>query len=155
LVEGRDRHGLIPPANYEKCCDAIAEELYKLCDPVSGCSVVLRVSLLHREFEGPHTDDLPDIAVLWDQSFAWDQIESPALGRLKIRMQDNRSGSHTPHGFLLARGYGESPGQDLGRATLYDVAPTVLSAAGIDPPDAMRGRPLFSQGSLISEAVTG
>ena len=155
LVEGRDRHGLIPLANYEKCCDAIAEELNKLCDPVSGRRVVLKVTMLHREFEGPYTDDLPDIAVLWDQSFAWDQIESPALGRLKIRMQDNRSGSHTPHGFLLARGYGESPGQDLGRATLYDVAPTVLRAAGIDAPGAMRGRPLFFQGSLIHDAARG
>jgi predicted AlkP superfamily phosphohydrolase/phosphomutase len=153
LVEGRDRRGLIPRANYEKCCDAIAEELYKLCDPVSGRSVVQKVTMLHREFEGPYTDDLPDIAILWDQSFAWDQIESLALGRLKIRMQDNRSGSHTPHGFLLARGYGESPGQDLGRATLYDIAPTVLSAAGIEPPDAMRSCPLFSRRSLIHDAV--
>ncbi len=68
----------------------------------------------------------------------------PCLGRLKIRMQDSRSGSHTPRGFLLARGYGESPGQDLGRATLYDIAPTVLSAAAVDQPDALRGHPLFS-----------
>jgi hypothetical protein len=106
--------------------------------------------MLHKEFDGPHTDELPDLAVLWDQSFAWHEIESRALGRLKIRMQDNRSGSHTPHGFLLARGYGESPGQDLDRATLYDIAP---SAAGVDPPGSMRGRPLFSEQLLIHETM--
>jgi len=155
LVEGRDRYGVIPAANYDQTCDAIAQALSTLRDPVTGRKVVLLVSMLHKEFDGPHTDGLPDITVLWDQSFAWDQIESPELGRLKIRMQDIRSGSHTPHGFLLARGYGESVGQDLGRATLYDVAPTVLKAAGVEPPDAMRGRSLFSQGSLVNAAARG
>jgi len=148
LVEGRDRYGVIPPAIYDQTCDAIAQALSTLRDPVTGRKVVLLVSLLHKEFDGPHTDGLPDITVLWDQSFAWDQIESPELGQLKIRMQDSRSGSHTPHGFLLARGYGERAGEDLGRATLNDVAPTVLKAAGVEPPEAMRGRVLFSQESL-------
>jgi predicted AlkP superfamily phosphohydrolase/phosphomutase len=145
LVEGRDRHGVVAPADYEKMCDAIAEALHGLRDPATGRAVVLRVSMLHREFDGPHADDLPDLTVLWDQSFAWDQIASPALGRLTIRMQDNRSGSHTPRGFLLARGYGESAGQDLGVATLYDVAPTVLNAAGVEQPGAMHGHPIFSR----------
>jgi len=144
LVEGRDRHGLIAPDDYRKICHEIAAALYSLRDPATGRQVAAQVSILHVEFEGPYRDGLPDLTVLWDQNFAWDEITSPALGRLKIRMQDSRSGSHTPRGFLLARGYGESPGQDLGGATLYDIAPTVLSAAGVDQPDAMRGRPLLS-----------
>ena len=152
LVEGRDRYGLIPPAAYESTCDAIERALYNLREPISGRKVVSRVSRPHREFVGPRTAGLPDITVLWDQSFAWDEIESPELGRIKIRVQDNRSGSHTPHGFLLARGYGESPGESLGGATLYDIAPTVLSAAGVDPPDTMRGRPLFPQRVMIRGA---
>jgi predicted AlkP superfamily phosphohydrolase/phosphomutase len=153
LVEGRDRYGAIAPASYQKTCDAIADALCDLRDPASGRKVVLQVSMPHKEFDGPHTDGLPDLTVLWDQSFTWNEIASPALGRLKIRMQDSRSGSHTPHGFLLARGYGESPGQDLGLATLYDVAPTVLNAAGVDPPGAMRGRPLFSRHADRETAV--
>jgi predicted AlkP superfamily phosphohydrolase/phosphomutase len=144
LVEGRDRHGVIAPSDYRKTCDEIADALYSLRDSATGRKVTLRVSVLHEEFDGPYMDGLPDLTVLWDQSFAWDEITSPVFGRLKIRMQDSRSGSHTPRGFLLARGYGESPGQDLGRATLYDIAPTVLSAAAVDQPDALRGHPLFS-----------
>ena len=144
LVKERDRHGLIAPADYRKTCHDIAAALYELRDLATGRRVTAQVSILHEEFDGPYKDGLPDLTVLWDQTFVWDEITSPALGRLKIRMQDSRSGSHTPRGFLLARGYGESPGQDLGRATLYDIAPTVLSAAGVDQPDAMRGRALFS-----------
>jgi predicted AlkP superfamily phosphohydrolase/phosphomutase len=144
LVNGRDRHGVIPPSDYRQTCDEIAAALYALRDPATGREVTLQVSILHEEFDGPYKDGLPDLTVLWDQSFAWDEITSPVFGRLKIRMQDSRSGSHTPRGFLLARGYGESPGQDLGRATLYDIAPTVLSAAAVDQPGAMHGQPLFS-----------
>jgi predicted AlkP superfamily phosphohydrolase/phosphomutase len=153
MVEGRDHAGLIPAANYEKSCNAIAEALDDLRDPRTGRKVVLQISVLHAQFDGPYRQGLPDIAVLWDQSFAWNEIESPALGRLKIRMQDSRSGSHTPYGFLLARGYGARPGEDLGRATLYDVAPTVLSAAGLDPPGQMLGRALFAR--IYSAQTTG
>jgi predicted AlkP superfamily phosphohydrolase/phosphomutase len=144
LVKGRDPHGTIEPGAYWQTCDQIAEALYNLHDPVTGRKVVLEVSALHREFDGPHVDGLPDLSVLWDQGFMWNEVASPVFGRLKIRMQDSRSGSHTPRGFLLARGYAVNPGQDLGRATLYDLAPTILSAAGVPHPPAMRGHALFS-----------
>jgi predicted AlkP superfamily phosphohydrolase/phosphomutase len=156
LVQGRDRHGMVAASDYRKTCDEIAAALHSLRDPATGREVTLRVSVLHEEFDGPYMEGLPDLAVLWDQSFAWDEIVSPVFGRLKIRMQDSRSGSHTPRGFLLARGYGESPGQDLGRATLYDIAPTVLSAAGVEQPGSLRGQPLFSlrpAGSRVSARI--
>ncbi len=156
LVQGRDRHGVVAPDEYRTTCQQIAAALYDLRDAATGRKVTLQVSILHEEFDGPYKDGLPDLTILWDQSFAWDEITSPVLGRLKIRMQDSRSGSHTPRGFLLARGYGESPGQDLGRATLYDIAPTVLSAAGVDQPDTMRGRPLLSfHAAARSQVIAG
>ena len=148
LVQGRDRVGTVAQADYDKLCDQIAEALMDLRDPSTGRKVVLQVSRLHREFDGPYVEGLPDLTVLWDQSFDWHQIASPALGRLRIRMQDNRSGSHTPRGFLLARGYGESAGEDLGQANLYDIAPTVLRAAGVEQPAAMRGRGLLSRSAM-------
>src|ERR1700733_4457776 len=149
LVQGRDRRGVVAPgAKYDGLCEDIAAALRELRDVGTGRQVVLDVAFPHREFPGPFADGLPDLTVLWDKSFAWDEIASPALGRLKIRMQDSRSGGHTPRGFLLASGYGESPGQDLGQATLYDLAPTVLRAAGVDPPPSMQGRPL-----LVPDAI--
>jgi predicted AlkP superfamily phosphohydrolase/phosphomutase len=144
LVEGRDRHGVVSPgAQYRKTCDAIAASLRELVDPQTGRKVARQVTLSHQEFEGPSLDRLPDLTVLWDQSFAWDEVASPLIGRLKIRRQDSRSGSHTPYGFLLARGYGVSGGAEVPHATIYDIAPTVLRAAGVSAPDLMDGRPLF------------
>ncbi len=143
LVEGRDAHGVVPPGDYRKVCETIAAALRELYDPQSGRKVVRHVTLLHEEFHGPYLDRLPDLTILWDQSFAWEEIASPAIGRLRIRRQDGRSGGHTPRGFLLARGYGESPGEQLPPATLYDIAPTALAAAGVEPPDVMEGQALF------------
>ncbi|HEX5229748.1 MAG TPA: alkaline phosphatase family protein [Bryobacteraceae bacterium] len=153
LVDGRDRHGLVAREDYENMCDAIAAALEELRDPATGRNVVLLVSKIHRDFDGPYAEGLPDLTVLWDQSFAWKEIASPALGRLRIRMQDNRSGSHTPRGFVLARGYGAAPGEDAGQATLYDVAPTVLHAAGVAQPNAMHGHPLFVPHMTASAAA--
>jgi predicted AlkP superfamily phosphohydrolase/phosphomutase len=145
LVEGRDRHGMVPAgAEYRKACEAIRAALMELVDPLSGRKVARQVTLTHDEFHGPFLDQLPDVTVLWEQRFAWDEVASPRIGRLKLRRQDSRSGSHTPYGFLLARGYGEQPKSELQRATLYDIAPTVLCAAGVEAPAGMDGRSLFS-----------
>jgi predicted AlkP superfamily phosphohydrolase/phosphomutase len=154
LVQGRDRHGVVAPGSeYRQICEDIAAALRELQDVSTGRKVVLQVSFPHQEFSGPFVGGLPDLTVLWDQSFEWDEITSPALGRLKIRMQDSRSGGHAPRGFLLASGYGESLGQNLGEASLYDIAPTVLRAAGVDPPASMQGRPLFPWSPSASDEM--
>jgi predicted AlkP superfamily phosphohydrolase/phosphomutase len=154
LVQGRDRHGVVAPGpEYEALCDSIAAALHELRDTETERRVVVQVAYPQREFPGPFADGLPDLAVLWDQSFSWDQIASLALGRLKIRMQDSRSGGHTSRGFLLASGYGETHGQDLGQATLYDIAPTVLRAAGLNPPSSMLGRALLGPDAIGCSTV--
>jgi predicted AlkP superfamily phosphohydrolase/phosphomutase len=114
---------------------------------------VRQVTFAHREFQGPFTHQLPDLTVLWDQRFAWDEVISPRIGRLKVRKQDSRSGTHTPTGFLLARGYAAAPGTILPQASLYDIAPTVLHAAGIARPEIMDGRPLFDSLEMKESAA--
>ena len=146
LVKGRDKHGLVKPgAEYRKICADIAAAMRELVDAGTGRKVTLDVTLAHEAFHGPFVEGLPDITVLWDQSFAWSEVASPAIGRLALRRQDSRTGSHTAHGFVLARGYGETPGTELARATLFDIAPTVLRAAEVEIPAVMDGQPLCAQ----------
>lgn len=141
-VEGRDKHGVVKPADYSRICDDIRDALMELVDPETGRRVVRRVTLTHEDFSGPFRSALPDITVLWDQRFAWDTIESPRLGRLRIRSQDSRSGSHTPHGFVIAAGAGVQPQQDTQRRSIYDITPTVLKAAGVSIWPEIDGDPL-------------
>ena len=142
-VRGRDKDGLVQPgAEYDEICRDIAEALEELTDPVSGRRVVKLVTRTHREFEGPFLDNLPDLTVLWDQSFRWESVASPRVGTLRIPRQDARGGSHRPRGFFLATGPGVPAGAVVEGRSIYDIAPTVLEYAGVPTPADLDGRPL-------------
>lgn len=142
-VVGRDKHGVVQPGEeYERVCREISDALYEIRDPKSGRKVVKHVTFTHQEFQGPYLDQLPDLTVLWDQSFPWDSVQSIRLGTLHLRRQDARSGSHSPHGFLLMHGPGVPAGRAVYGHSIYDIAPTVLQLAGIPIPRHMDGTPL-------------
>ena len=127
---------------YRRVCQDIADALYELSDPVSNRPVVQQVTLTHDEFRGPFLNQLPDLTVLWNQGFPWDSLHSPRFGTLRLRRQDGRSGSHTPHGFAILAGQGVPAGVELTGRSIYDIAPTVLDAAGVPIPPDLDGRPL-------------
>jgi predicted AlkP superfamily phosphohydrolase/phosphomutase len=142
-VKGRDRNGTVAPGDeYRRVCRDIADALYELADPVSNRPVVQQVTLTHDEFRGPFLNQLPDLTLLWNQGFPWDSLHSPRFGTLRLRRQDGRSGSHTPHGFSILAGQGVPAGVELRGRSIYDIAPTVLDAAGVPIPPDLDGRPL-------------
>jgi predicted AlkP superfamily phosphohydrolase/phosphomutase len=145
-VKGRDKYGLIEPGEeYRRVRDDIASALYSLTDPVSGRPVIKRVTYVHDEFKGPFANQLPDLTVLWDQSFAWSSLRSPRIGTLRIRGQDSRTGGHSTYGFLLATGPNVAPGALIHGGSIYDIAPTVLETAGVAAPRDFDGRALRLQ----------
>jgi predicted AlkP superfamily phosphohydrolase/phosphomutase len=140
-LRGRDPEGRVQPGNeYWQVCRDIASALYELRDPATGSPVVRKVTLTHEEFEGPYLEQLPDLTVLWEQSFPWAGLQSERLGTLRLKGQDGRTGSHTSRGFLLAAGPGVEAGRELPGGSLYDIAPTVLEAAGVAQPADLDGR---------------
>lgn len=142
-VKGRDKYGIIEPGEeYQRVRDDIADALYSLVDPISGNSVVKRVSYIHEEFHGPFLNQLPDLTVLWDQSFAWSALQSPRLGTLNLRGQDSRTGGHSTRGFLLASGPGIAANTELTGHSIFDIAPTILESAGVSLPSDLDGRVL-------------
>ncbi len=142
-VRGRDRNGLVEPGEeYRSVGRDLAAALSELTDPATGRPVVKRVTITDEEFRGPFLYQLPDITVLWDQSFPWSSVYSPRFGTLRIRRQDGRTGTHTPHGFLLAAGPGIPANLELAGRSIYDIAPTVLQTAGVPIPAHLDGRPL-------------
>ena len=142
-VAGRDRDGTIEPGEaYRQHCRDIAAALRELTDPATGRAVVARITFPHEIYHGPHVDQLPDITVLWDSSFAWNAIHSPRFGTLSLAHQDRRTGSHTPSSFLLATGPGIAAGTTLAGGSILDIAPTILTEAGVPVPAEMDGSPL-------------
>jgi predicted AlkP superfamily phosphohydrolase/phosphomutase len=141
-LQSRDRTGLVPAAEYAPLCKEITEALHELEDPATGRPVVKRVTFIRDEFQGPFIDRLPDLTVLWEQSFPWTSVHSPRFGTFELHRQDARTGSHTEHGFLLVTGPGIPAGQELEGASVYDITPTMLEAAAVDRPAGLDGRPL-------------
>ena len=143
-VRGRDHNGMVEPGReYEQVCEDICTSLAELRDPISGKPVAAFISKVQRELRGPHLDQLPDITVRWDTSFPWSSVYSPRFGMLALRTQDVRSGTHTDHGFMLAAGEGVPHGATIDGASVYDIVPTIMEAAGLRAPSGCEGRPLF------------
>ena len=141
-VKGRDRDGVVEPSDYQTVCRDIANALYELRDKEGGRPLIKQVTLTHETFHGPYLEQLPDLTVLWDQSFAWSTVYSPRFGTLEIRQQDSRTGGHSSHGFVLMTGPDVPQGLQLPRSSIYDIAPTVLQAANVPIPKDMDGHPL-------------
>ncbi len=140
-VKGRDKHGVLEPGGeYRRLRDQMADALYELVDPVSGRNVVQQVSCVHDLFHGPFLSQLPDLTVLWDQSFPWSSLRSPRLGSLRLPNQDARTGGHSTHGFVLASGPEVSSGVELFGHSILDIAPTVLQTAGVGLPSDLDGK---------------
>jgi len=141
-VKGRDHDGVVEPGDYEGVCRDIANALYELRDKEGGRPLVKQVTLTHETFHGPFLEQLPDLTVLWDQSFAWDTVYSPRFGTLQIKQQDARTGGHSSHGFVLIAGPDIPSGVQLPQGSIYDIAPTVLQAANVPIPQDMDVHPL-------------
>ncbi len=152
-VSGRDCDGVVDAADYARVCGEIREALKELTDAETGRNVVKKVTLTHEEFSGPYLDGLPDLTVLWDQSFPWSTVRSPRFGTLRIRRQDSRAGSHTIHGFFVLRAPGISAGQEVVGGSIYDIAPTVLDLADVPVPTEMDGGSLVARAALAPTSL--
>lgn len=143
-VKGRDKYGSVDAGKeYKDMCRDIAEGLRELTDPRTGARVVKQVTVSHEEFSGPYLDGLPDLTVLWDQTFAWHELHSPRFGTLQVRKQDSRTGSHTPHGFAVIHGDGVARGVTLEGHSIYDITPTILKGSGVTIPAGLDGRAIL------------
>lgn len=142
-LKGRDRDGIVEPAEYDAVCEEITEILYRLRDARTGQPVVKHVA---RTRNSPLEDDpkLPDfdLVVLWSEPIT-DVVDSPDLGRIGP-LTHSRAGGHTNQGFLMAMGPGIEPGSDLQQGEGVDLPATILQLLGAPIPDYFDGKPLIN-----------
>ena len=133
-------------------CEALGEEieagLRTFVDASTGETVVQAVGRPAELYpEGVKGDSLPDLIVRWTDTPVADrsEIRSPAFGSIHWptpgRNPDGRSGNHRPEAFVVAAGRSFRPGDRL-EGHVMDLAPTVYSHFGLQPPSGLRGRPL-------------
>ena len=134
-LRGREPAGIVAPGKqYDALLAAIESEFRALVNVDTGRPAVEAVFRIHELCPGPRVDELPDLAIMWSADAPLSCVESPRVGRVSLRIWEDRSGNHRPGGFLLARGPGIRPHREL-RADILQLPPTLLALHGIAPPD--------------------
>ncbi|MDX2035369.1 MAG: alkaline phosphatase family protein [Isosphaeraceae bacterium] len=144
--KGREGSGIVAPADADALGREIAERLAGMVDPQDGATAIRRVRGRDEAYSGPCVDRAPDLLVDFAPGYraSW----GTSLGGVPAgRIEDNTrlwSGDHIidPEAapgvlFIDRRFRGE-------RASLVDLAPTILDALGVPKGSAMEGSSLLS-----------
>ncbi len=140
-LRGRERRGIVDPADYVTVLDEL-ERLVRDCrDPRTGRPVVAAVE----RFRGDDPRSLPgtesDMTVVWsNHACAFEHPDHGLIGPVPYR----RTGGHTrPYGFAYVAGRGIES-DDYGVRSAFDVAPTVVELVGSPPLEGMCGQSLLA-----------
>lgn len=145
-LAGREPNGSVPEEEYDAVRDAIVSRLHSLKDTQTGEPWVGQVFRREDLYSGPMVQDAPDIAFLptdmrhlplGNADFTSNKFMVDAFGI---------SGCHRMNGVMIANGHAIKPGFNLERASIYDMAPTLLYLLDQSVPEDMDGR-------VLSEAI--
>jgi predicted AlkP superfamily phosphohydrolase/phosphomutase len=157
-LRGREPNGTVAPgAEAEALMAAIGADLRQLRQPSSGEPIVTSVVTATEVFGPDHHPDLPDLIVRFRQDLGLlDACESPRTGLVRVPVGSRwgrRTGDHSPHSAVWARGAAFPAGSRLAPASLLDVAPTVLHALDLPLPPWLDGRPLHAGAGIAPAAA--
>ena len=145
-LRGRERDGILDPAEADALLDAIAEGLTTFCDP-DGAPAVASVDRVSEHHDGARAGQLPDLVVQWSERPATtlQGVHSPRFGDVLRRGSGSgRSGNHTPGDAWAVIAPGASaPRAPAHPARLADIASTIAAVCGADS-DGLAGEPLLT-----------
>jgi predicted AlkP superfamily phosphohydrolase/phosphomutase len=144
-LRGRERDGVVDPADAAALTEEIEAGLASFCDPDGGPAVAA-VERVAERYSGEHADRLPDLVVHWSERPATEltHVRSERFGEVHRQgAGSGRSGNHTPGGAWAILAPGRSELAEPGRPPrLADVAATVAAVSGA-PRDGLAGEPLM------------
>jgi predicted AlkP superfamily phosphohydrolase/phosphomutase len=144
-LRGREVHGVVAPADYDRVRRDVADALLAFRDPETGEAPVADVTFREDLPAGEHLDLAPDL--LARPAPGW------SLGNIDRVTQPSRwpTGDHRQEGIIVSS---EAATSDLGRPSIVDLAPTVLGVHGLRADDS-DGRPIAAigeAGAVLVEA---
>jgi len=150
-MKGREPHGIVDPADYDRICDEIIERLKAWVDPKTGKKAVELAFKRSDVYHGPFLEKAPDIFVRFN-TFLIQGIKLPehfyAAGVdrtvTKVKAPLFISGKHEDNGVIVAAGPGILADGDVGDAHITDITPTALRLLGLPVPRDLDGHVLQS-----------
>jgi predicted AlkP superfamily phosphohydrolase/phosphomutase len=144
-LRGRERDGVVDPADADALAEEITEGLASFSDP-DGAPAVASVERVADRYRGERSERLPDLVVRWSERSATrlELVRSPRFGEVHRRgAGSGRSGNHTPGDAWAIVAPGRSAHRDPGRAPrLADIAATVAATCGASR-EGLSGEPLL------------
>lgn len=135
-LEGRERHGIVPPSEL----DAIKADLVRRFEALrapDGSPVTDRVWRSEDVFHGNELKGAPDVLpVLRDHRFELDDELFHQRAFTDLRHMPR--GVHHPDGIVIVAGAGVHDGASI-EGTVMDVTPTLLYMAGLEVPEGLDG----------------
>jgi predicted AlkP superfamily phosphohydrolase/phosphomutase len=147
-LEGREAKGIVRPgAEAQAVKKEIIGRMSGLVDEARGAVGIQEVFDTARLYQGPYQENAPDLIIGYASGYriSWDCATGMVAGPV---FEDNVkpwSGDHCVDprlvpGVLFCNWRMESE-----NPSLLDVAPSVLTLFGVDPPKHMEGKPLFTR----------
>jgi len=135
-LAGREPDGIVTPgAQYDELLAEIATKYRALINPETGAAAVDGVYFPVKQFPGPRSAELPDVAVVWSIEAPINTVTSDDVGAVTGRQYDARSGNHRPDGFALFRGPSFVAGSGEYEGDARQIAPAILRYFGVARPE--------------------
>lgn len=147
--------GCVSEHEQDELISALLEKLVDLKDPKTGVFAKVDVFSSRDIYAGPHLDEAPEIVFMVDGGRC--EIDAK-VGEERLFVDGapltRWKGTHTRDGVFIARGPGIKQGLRLEKASILDIAPTILHSFGVPLQDDMDGKILdtiFEDDSFIRE----
>ena len=140
-MEGKMRDGCVSQNEREALLESIIKELENLPASSTGYSPKIEIHRGEDLYNGPHLDEAPDIVFILNEGRC--EIDAKVgEGRLFAEGAplSGWTGTHTRDGVFIAYGPMIKEGFRVEKASIVDVAPTILQMFGITPGADMDGR---------------
>ena len=134
-LAGREPLGVVTSgAEFQSVLTEATAQLRALVNPATGERAVEEIYFPSTQFQGPRAAELPDIAIVWNPKSRITALTSAAMGTVRGKSTEGRTGNHRPDGFALFSGPSFSARGQVMNGDPRQIAPTILQHFGITPP---------------------
>lgn len=144
-LKDREPQGSVSPGiEYEELLDELRQKLIELTDPENGRPVIERVFRGEEVYEGPYSDQAPDL-VFFTRNMEYKAMGLSDFSSNKVFEQVyGTTGHHRMNGLLICHKEGVfMAGEKIQEARIQDIVPTILYMMDESIPKDMDGKVLL------------
>ncbi len=145
-VKGRDKNGIVSPEDRAALAQEITVKLGQWVDADTGNRVVSQPLTREEAYSGPQVENAPDILVGYgpDYRASWATTSGEIPDVLFEPNMDEWSGDHCVDARLVPGVLLTNQSLIMERADLRDLTAAIVAYFGVDLPQQLEGRPVFS-----------